>query len=174
RGRAPRALQGREVRAVRGGARRVTPSSARRAAAGSGPPRGFTRPPPGGLFLSVPAALLRSVPASDSSEALHPQAHFRLAPAVVPLLDVVAHALAQALRVERVHTAGAGEIERMRGGHAHGDARPHDAHARERRGIGIDAAPGGSDVVALDRKQTPQRDVVHVVLVEYDPVMPVA
>ena len=60
----------------------------------------------------------------------------------------------------------AGEVERMRGGGAHRDARAHHAHARERRDVAVDAAPGRHDVVGLGRHEAAERHVVQVVVAE--------
>ena len=54
-----------------------------------------------------------------------------------------------------MNTAGAGEIERMRRRGAHGDARTHYPHARQRRIVGIDAPPGGDDVVGIGGSELP-------------------
>ena len=68
-----------------------------------------------------------------------------------------------------MHAAGAGEVERMRRGRAHGDARAHHPHARQRGGVGVDAAAGGDEVVGVRRRQAAERNVVDMILGERVP-----
>ena len=49
---------------------------------------------------------------------------------------------------------------------AHRDAGAHDAHARERGKIGVDAAAGRDDVVGFDRRHAAERNVVRVIFRE--------
>ena len=74
--------------------------------------------------------------------------------------DIVVHALLERLQINLVDAAGTGEIERVCGGGAHGDAGTHHAHAGERRIVSVDAAPGRDDIVGLRRHEalTPWSD----------------
>ena len=95
----------------------------------------------------------------------------RYASNLVHPLDIVFHALAQCRRVDLMHTARTGQIERMRGRRAHRDARAHDAHAGQCRDIAVDAAPGRDHVVALVRHEAAHRHIVQMVVAKRLPHM---
>src|SRR5688500_15938320 len=84
----------------------------------------------------------------------------------MPVSDVVPQSFAQRVEVDRVHAARAGKVERVRRARAHGDARPHDAHAGERRRVAVDAAPGGDEVVAVRGQHAAQGHGMDVVVAE--------
>ena len=65
--------------------------------------------------------------------------------------------------VDRVDGAGARQVERVRGGRAHRDARTHDADGRQRAHVRIHAPPRGDDVVGVPGHHARERDVVDVV-----------
>ena len=69
-------------------------------------------------------------------------------------------ALAQRRRVDLMHAAVAGEVERVRRRRAPWRCRAHHAHARERGEIGVDAAAGGDHVVGFGRRQAAERNVM--------------
>ena len=88
---------------------------------------------------------------------------------LVDPLHIILHPLAQRRRVDLMHAARAGEIERVRGRRAHRDARAHHAHAGKRRDIAVDVAPGRDHVVALGRHQAAERHGVQVIVAETPP-----
>ena len=59
-----------------------------------------------------------------------------------------------------VNAGGAGQIESVGGGGAHGDAGSHDADAGESGGVAIDAAAGGDDIfnARADRRWRKDRE----------------
>ncbi len=89
-------------------------------------------------------------------------------------LQIVAQPRLQRADVDLVHAAVAREVERMGRGGAHRDARPHHAHARQRRIVRIDAAAGDHDVVGVRRSEAAERHIMHVIITERAPDMVVA
>src|SRR2546423_1745055 len=62
--------------------------------------------------------------------------------------------------------AAAGKAGRGRRSGAHGDAGAHDAHARERGAVAVDAAADRHDVVGLRRDEAAEGHIVHVIVRE--------
>src|SRR5436190_2201969 len=85
---------------------------------------------------------------------------------LVHALYIVAQTTAQRSHVDLLNAAAAGNIERVRRGGAHGNARTHDAYARKRGTVSINATAGSDDILRLGRNQTAERHIVHVVICE--------
>jgi hypothetical protein len=79
--------------------------------------------------LEIFSFTARVVPAESTFQSGATFMKLGLAPGCTLPFDIRPQPLAQCTEIDIVHTAGTGQIQRMRRGRSHRDARTHHAHA---------------------------------------------